>query len=295
MIGFMLGALVALASPSAGEPRIASVEIVVRDLAAERAFYVRALGFRDAGGATIAGERIAHLALGEQRVDLVRYDRPGAAISAGARSDDRDFQHVAIIVSDMPRAWAHVEGFPIRPVSTAPQTLPRWNPAAGGIAAVYFRDPEGHPLELLHFPPGKGEVPWHAAHPLFLGIDHTAIGVADPRASARFYEGLGLTIRGHSDNYGIEQARLSGVPGAHVAITAVRFAAAPGVEFLHYVAPVRPQPLESARPNDLVSTRTQVIEPDAAAVCARFAVVLHATGGCLIRDPDGHLVDVRSH
>ena len=29
---------------------------------------------------------------------------------------------------------------------------------AGGIQAMYFRDPDGHNLELIHFPVGKGEI-----------------------------------------------------------------------------------------------------------------------------------------
>jgi catechol 2,3-dioxygenase-like lactoylglutathione lyase family enzyme len=271
-----------------------SVAIVVRDLDAESRFFTRALDARRTGDVRSADARTVHLTIGNQHLELVRYDRPGAPNPAGARSDDRTFQHVAVIVSDMRRAWAHVERYAIRPVSVAPQVLPRWNPAAGGIAAVYFRDPEGHPLELLHFPPGKGAAPWHAAAPLFLGIDHTAIAVTDVRASTRFYERLGLTVRGRSDNYGIEQARLSGVPGAHVQITAIRFDTAPGIEFLHYVHPSRSQPPETAHQNDLVATRTRIVESGAPAICAALPAVRRTATGCIVRDPDGHLVELRA-
>jgi catechol 2,3-dioxygenase-like lactoylglutathione lyase family enzyme len=274
-------------------PRIDSVAIVVRDIDAERAFYVQALGFRELGSAPMPGGRVVHLALGSQRLDVVRYDRPGAPIAAGVHSDDRTFQHIAIIVSTMDRAWAHVTRFGIHPVSVAPQVLPRSNPAAGGIAAVYFRDPEGHPLELLHFPAGKGAPQWHAATPLFLGIAHTAVAVDDVPASTRFYEHLGFVVRGHGNNEGIEQARLSGVPGAHVQITAVRFADAPGVEFLHYVFPVRPQPPETARPNDSIATRTRIVEVNAVALCDALTPAQRSSGGCLVRDPDGHFVEIR--
>jgi catechol 2,3-dioxygenase-like lactoylglutathione lyase family enzyme len=217
-----------------------------------------------------------------------------STIPPTARSNDRNFQHVAIIVSNMDRAWAQVSRFNLRKVSAEPQVLPAWNPSAGGIAAVYFRDPEGHPLELLHFPAGKGAPQWHAASPLFLGIDHTAIAVTDTAASTRFYEALGLTVRGHSNNYGIEQENLSGVPGAHVAITALRFDSAPGIELLQYLYPLRSQPPERAGLGDLIATRTLLIEPNAATVCKNLTPVTTFIGGCIVRDPDGHLVDIES-
>jgi catechol 2,3-dioxygenase-like lactoylglutathione lyase family enzyme len=275
-------------------PRVDSVAIVVRDVVAERRFYSGVLGFTDLGSRAIPGRRIERLALGNERLDLVRYERAGAPITPSARSNDRDFQHIAIIVSDMRRAWARVERADIRTVSAAPQVLPAWNSNAGGIAAVYFRDPEGHPLELLQFPAGKGEARWHASAPLFLGIDHTAIAVTDSATSTRFYKALGLAVRGHSDNYGIEQARLSGVRDAHVHITGLRFAEAPGVEFLQYVRPLSHAPPERARLFDAIATRTIVVEPDVATTCRRFRGGIAILGGCVLRDPDGHLVEVRS-
>ena len=41
--------------------------------------------------------------------------------------------------------------------SPEPQRLPDWNATAGGIKAFYFKDPDGHPLEILQFPAGKGD------------------------------------------------------------------------------------------------------------------------------------------
>jgi catechol 2,3-dioxygenase-like lactoylglutathione lyase family enzyme len=293
MIHLLLSAVVAAAQPLP-VPRVEAIQLVVHDLPAERRFFTRALDFHDLGELSMNGQAVETLQLGNERLKLVRYSKPASdsAIPSTARSNDRDFQHVAIIVSDMGRAWAQVIRFNPRKVSASPQVLPAWNPNAGGIAAVYFRDPEGHPLELLHFPTGKGAPQWHAASPLFLGIDHTAIAVTDTATSTRFYEALGLTVRGHSNNYGIEQERLSGVPGAHVAITAVRFDGAPGIEFLQYLHPLRSQPPERAGFGDLVATRTLLIEPNAVAMCKRFAPVDTFTGGCIVRDPDGHLVEI---
>ncbi len=66
--------------------------------------------------------------------------------------------------------------------SSGPQRLPDWNKNAGGIRAFYFRDPDGHPLEILQFPADKGNPKWHDANGrLFLGIDHTAIVISDTR------------------------------------------------------------------------------------------------------------------
>lgn len=293
MIPLLLSVLVATAAPAA--PRVAAVEIVVRDLDAERTFFTQALAFRDLGGEAAEGGRVEHLALGNERVDLRHYDIDGVVISSRVRSTDRNFQHIAIIVSDMPAAWARVSRSGIRKVSQAPQTLPMSNPVAGGIAAVYFRDPEGHPLELLHFPAGKGAPEWHDTSRLFLGIDHTAIAVADTAASTRFYGALGLTVRGHSNNIGIEQERLSGIPGAHVQITGLRANAGPGVEFLHYVTPAIPQPPEAAAIVDLIATRTVVVEPAASTLCSKLPAVQSGPAGCVVRDPDGHLVDIRAH
>ena len=83
---------------------------------------------------------------------------------------------------------------------------------AAGIKAFYFKDPDHHALEILWFPPGKGDPKWHrpAATKLFLGIDHTAIVVNDTEASLKFYrEALGLKQVAESENYGVEQKHLN--------------------------------------------------------------------------------------
>src|SRR5262249_19559095 len=153
---------------------------------------------------------------------------------------------------------------------------PAWNPDAGGIRAVYFRDPDGHPLELIQYPSGKGDARWQSKDRLFLGIDHTAIAASDTEQTLAFYRGrLGLRAIGGSENWGAEQERLSGVPGAHVRITALRARTGPGVELLHYLMPRggRPMPTDTTDA-DLWSE----------------AIVLHAAAGAIagerLRDPD---------
>lgn len=109
-------------------------------------------------------------------------------------------------------------------ILTGPQTLPVWNTNAAGIRAFYFKDPEDHVLEVIGYPPGKGDPRWQIAGTnLFLGIDHTAIVVSDTARSLAFYVGtLGLRVAGASENWGTEQEHLNQVFGARVRITALR-------------------------------------------------------------------------
>ena len=76
-----------------------------------------------------------------------------------------------------------------------PQRLPA---SSGGVSAFKFRDPDGHPLELLAFPDGAWPAHWQARSngDLALGIDHSAISVSDSARSIAFYEALGLRVAG---------------------------------------------------------------------------------------------------
>lgn len=303
---------------------VSEVTIVVRDVDEAERFYTTVLGFSlverfeeggEAFGATLgvpgASARAVVLHLGQERIRLRQFIEPkSAAIPADARSNDRWFQHIAIVVRDMDRAYERLRAAGVRHVSPGPQTLPRSNPAAGGIAAFYFNDPDGHVLEIIHFPPGKGDPRWQTpGDDLFQGIDHTAIVVADTEASKRFYQGvLGLRVAGESHNFGPEQERLNNVAGANLRITALRAAAGPGIELLEYLAPRggRERPAD-ARPTDLVAWSTTLLTSDAADLERRLrsASVTWITPGfvpgpqpgettALIADPDGHLMTIRA-
>src|SRR5262249_2375012 len=126
-----------------------------------------------------------------------------------------------------------------------PQTIPLSNPAAGGIRAFYFRDPDRHSLELIWYPEGKGRAIWRESEGrLFMGIDHTAIAVSDTEQSLRFYRDvLGFAVAGESLNFGTEQEQLSGVPGAKVRITGLIGRTGFGVEFLQYLEPGAGRPI----------------------------------------------------
>jgi catechol 2,3-dioxygenase-like lactoylglutathione lyase family enzyme len=308
-------------------PRVSGVGAIGLTVAsAERsaAFYSEVLGFEKVAETEVAGEdwerlqgvaglrlRVVQMRLGDERIELMEYLTPhGRPIPPGSRSHDRWFQHVAIIVSDMDRAYARLSAAGVAHVSSAPQRLPDWNPAAGGIHAFYFKDPDGHVLEVLWFPPGKGAAKWRRTDALFLGIDHTAIVVADTtRSLACYRDALGLVVAGTSENWGPEQERLNNVPGARLRITTLRAPEGPGIEFLEYLTPRdgRPAPAD-ARANDLTHWHTNLVTSDAVgleralrdATCAMAAPTLIAprgrelgfVRGFMARDPDGHAFQV---
>ena len=84
----------------------------------------------------------------------------------------------------MDKAYALLRKHKVEHASTGPQRLPDWNKNAGGIKAFYFRDPDKHWLEILQFPPDKGDQKWQKKEKLFLGIDHTAIVVGQYRSES---------------------------------------------------------------------------------------------------------------
>jgi catechol 2,3-dioxygenase-like lactoylglutathione lyase family enzyme len=258
-----------------------------------------------------AKARVVRLRLGHAFIDLTQYLTPkGKPIPPDSASNDLWFQHLAIVVSNMKKASDRLRRNGVEAISDGPQRLPGWNLEAAGIEAFYFKDPDGHPLELLHFPPGKGDPAWQGkTDELFLGIDHTAIAASNTDKSLIFYRRLGFSERGHSLNYGIEQERLSGVAGARVRITSLRGGDGPGIELLEYQNPQtgRPMPTDE-RANDLVHHQTVLVTSDlhsaTEALCsARVSFVSTGTicdgqptsksrRSVLIRDPDGHVMEL---
>src|SRR6516165_2113742 len=275
----LLAGSVLFAGPHALVKGVDSIGLTVSDLDRSVDFYSSVLHFEKVSETEVDGEAYEHLAgvfglrmrtarmrLGEEFIELTEFLAPrGRPAPADARSNDRWFQHIAIIVSDMDRAYQWLRDHKVQHASPGPQLLPAWNKNAGGIRAFYFRDPDGHPLEVLAFPPGKGAAKWHAATDrLFLGIDHTAIVISDTEASLRFYrDRLGMEVAGESENYGPEQERLNNVFGARLRITALRAASGPGSEFLEYLTPRdgRPAPGD-AHANDLAHWQTTLVARD---------------------------------
>ncbi len=270
--------------------RVLRISRVVSDLGRAEAFYRDGLGFRTIAQARLdtaatapfgpgAGEAEGvTMRLGAQDIALVRFAVPGRPYPPDSRSDDLWFQHLAIAVNDMDAAYAHLcSHCGWRPVSEGgPQLLP---PSDGAVRAFKFRDPDGHPLELIWFPPGQGRPVWHrdVSDGPFLGIDHSALAVAAMPRSLGFYRALGWRVNARSLNRGPVQARLDGLPGARVRVTALRppSAASPGLELLAYHPPGRPAGMACA--NDVVTDwLTLAVSPSPGIV------------PCALRDPDGH-------
>jgi catechol 2,3-dioxygenase-like lactoylglutathione lyase family enzyme len=309
-------------------PAVEAVEAVgmtVADMERSVVFYSTVLSFEKVSDVEVTGSayehlqgvfglrmRVVRMRLGDECLELTEYLAPrGRPMPVDSRSHDRWFQHIALIVSDMDRAYQWLRQHKVEHASSGPQRLPDWNPNAGGIRAFYFKDPDGHYLEILQFPPGKGDPKWHQqTDRLFLGIDHTAIVVGNTEASLTFYrDTLGLKVVGESENYGSEQEHLNQVFGARLRITTLRAAHGPGLEFLEYLTPRdgRPMPVD-VQANDLMHWQTTLVTREIARVAPRllagkFSLVspsvvaltegeLGFTAGLLVRDPDGHAMQV---
>ncbi|MFH7024004.1 MAG: VOC family protein [Heteroscytonema crispum UTEX LB 1556] len=304
---------------------IESVGMTVSDMDKAVDFYSQVLSFQKVSDVEVLGTeyeklqglfgvrlRVVRMQLGNESIELTEYLTPkGKPIPVDSRSNDRWFQHIALAVSDMDKAYQHLRKFKVQHASTAPQRIPNSNKAAAGIRAFYFKDPDGHNLEIIYFPPGKGDPKWQKpSNQLFLGIDHTAIVVSNTEASLKFYRDLlGLRLAGESMNYGTEQEHLNNVEGAKLHISGLRSLAGPGIEFLEYLTPKDGRSLPNdARPNDLLHWQTTLVVKDAEAVAQQLRInkstfvspsvvaipeeKLGLKKGFLVRDPDGHVMRV---
>jgi catechol 2,3-dioxygenase-like lactoylglutathione lyase family enzyme len=121
--GFLLFILAAVLKAASVSPAVASLDSIgmtVSDLDRSVEFYIRVLSFEKvseyeaegAGCEHLEGvfglrTRTARLRLGDEFLDLTEYLAPkGRAMPADSHGNDRWFQHVAIITSDMDRAYA---------------------------------------------------------------------------------------------------------------------------------------------------------------------------------------------
>jgi catechol 2,3-dioxygenase-like lactoylglutathione lyase family enzyme len=267
-------------------------------------FYESAFGFsrlRHVVGIPRSVAEGIGLQLGKQKIALISVEPPGKPYRSNVAGWNPLFQHIAIVVSDMASAYAHlsnVRGW--MPISTSgPQILPA---ASGSVSAFKFRDPEGHPLELISY--SRSAIPdqWRSNSKAdFLGIDHSAVSVLNTQRSVIFYQSLGLHRKGGSLNVGLEQAKLDDVPNAVVEVTALLPSqSTPHVELLCYRGNfdrnVHPQAA-----NDGTATRLVFSFEGRRAIesfCTQNAgVILRGPAldndnvcRALIRDPDGHLI-----
>ncbi len=303
--------------------KVEAIGITVSDMKQSVSFFTNVLQFHKITDYEVMGDQYEHLQgifgvrmrivkmqLGDESFVLTQYLTPkGRPIPIDSKSNDLWFQHIAIVVSNMDSAFNMVKKYNVEFVSSSPQTIPAWNKNAAGIKAFYFRDPDGHNLELIYFPKGKGNPKWQNKPGLFLGIDHTAIGISHTSESLNFYQSLlGLNVAGESFNYGTEQEHLNNVFGASLHITGLKaLNGGPGIEFLEYLAPRtgRKYP-EGSLTNDLWNWETTLLVDDVKYVIESLRknnidfissdiirIPDSETGysnAILVRDPDGHSI-----
>ena len=147
---------------------IISFHLVTPDLPRLVAFYHEVLGFALEGApqpisqaemaclGVAGGATRQVLSIGLQRVAIEQFEVAGQPYPLRSNAASLWFQHLALVVVDI--AAAHARLRDVAPISRhGPQQLP---PASGGVKAFKFRDPDGHPLELLEFPAGKSPAAW---------------------------------------------------------------------------------------------------------------------------------------
>lgn len=260
-----------MSKPNSTTPRVWQLGFTSADAELSAEFYHRYLGFGEPRELVLEGGaygrlvglpqgrfKLLRLPLGEECLEITQVldagaeQRSGHPVPPESRSCDLWFQHLCLVTRDLDAALRRLqpalESGLAQAVSQAPQTLPAWNTAAAGIRAFKFRDPEGHNLELLQFPADKGEARWHRGGAqegtTLIGIDHSAISIADTARSAHFYDALlGLQPGGDGINSGPTQDALDGLQQTRVRITGHRCTQGPGIECLDYQAPNRGRPM----------------------------------------------------
>jgi catechol 2,3-dioxygenase-like lactoylglutathione lyase family enzyme len=308
--------------------RIKMIGFTVADVDRESDFFIKVLQFEKIADFRVVGSefgkmegvfnanmRIVHLKLGDQIVELTQYVSPptGRPIPVPSYSNDAWFEHMAIVVSDMDAAYRILQENNVRQISAYPITIPQTNPGAAGIKALKFHDPEGHDLELLYYPPGKGEPSFHEpTGKLFLGLSHTAMTVGSTEKGLTFYRDLlGLEVGGVTFNNGATQEVLDNLFNDTCRVTAiVAVSVPPHIEFLEYKTPPggRPMPADT-KANDLwhwqtslvtkdiqaVSDRmreagVQFITPDVVSIPRDAQAELGFKKALMVRDPSGHAI-----
>ena len=265
--------------------------VVTADLPRLVQFYRDVLGFTAQGeerpidqaeiallGLSGAGRRQV-MSLGKQNISIDQFEKAGRPYPPDSDAASLWFQHLALVVSDIGKAFAQLRD--VAPISQGgPQQLPS---SSGGVQAFKFRDPDGHPLELLQFPRDRTPNAWRTdqklARQIGLGIDHSAISVADADASAAFYRALGLNTGDQTFNEGPEQQRLDDLRGVKVAVVPMTPPeGTPHLELLGYQIPSG-DPGPALEANDVAATR----------------IIWSGSEAKLIRDPDGHLHQVHEY
>ena len=118
-----------------------SIGITVSDLDKSVEFYTKVLSFEKISETEVDGPeyehlegvfglrmRTARLRLGDEFIELTEFLAPrGRPVPVDTRANDRWFQHIAVITSDMNRAYKWLRENKVQHASSGPQRLPEWN------------------------------------------------------------------------------------------------------------------------------------------------------------------------
>ncbi len=269
---------------------IIGFSLVTADLPRLARFYREVLGFAAHGeekpideaemallGLSGRGRRQV-LSLGHEILSIDAFEPAGRPYPADSDAGSLWFQHLALVVDDMHDAYARLRDI-VAISEGEPQKLPSYD---ADVQAFKFRDPDLHPLEFLQFAAGKTPAAWRDRRKLEgqigLGVDHSAVSVADADRSAEFYRLLGLGVGDRALNHGPAQQRLDGLSGVEVMVVPMNppEEGTPHLELLGYRRP-KGRAGPPLRANDVAATR----------------IVWRGRKTMLIVDPDGHLQQVQ--
>ncbi len=261
--------------PAPAWRQLLAVRLVSQRPEALARFFIEGLGFRDEGGTPLSAADLDRLGVsgagfrrrlrfGAERLQIDAFDTMGAPYPDRACASDIVFQHFALVTSDIESAYQRALAEGARAISSqGPVRLPA---ASGGVTAVKFRDPEGHPLEFIQAS-GAGSAP---------RLDHSAISVSDLAASLEFYQARGLKMTSRTLNQGAAQSHLDGLLAPQVDVVGLApLETPPHLELLAYHAS-RGAPALSLQTSDCAATR----------------LVWRGESASLVRDPDGHLHEI---
>ncbi len=134
-------ATLAASDPTPLVTGIDSIGMTVSDLDRSVEFYSKVLSFEKVSEFEVDGPEYEHLEgvfglrsktarmrLWDEFIELTEYLAPkGRPAPIDVHSNDRSFQHIAIIVSDMDWAYGILRKHHIQHASSGPQRLPDWN------------------------------------------------------------------------------------------------------------------------------------------------------------------------
>jgi len=286
------------------------IALNVADLNRSIEFYQNALGFSEIGAVTsnrpktealLGGAfRSVVLHLGDQHIELTAFRGSTRAYPIDSRSNDLWFQHFAIVTDEIEQAAARLHEWGATVITVGgPVTLPS---SSGSVTAYKFRDPDGHPLELLSFP--KNTLPQECVV-VAPSINHTALSVSKTAVSLTFYQHLlGLSVLSQQLNTGPTQEQLDDLPTVLVEVTALAACERdPHLELLCYQTPAGRQQSTKMNPSDRAASRI-VFQIDnlssfLAALTSAYppksvgrpvVIAANLPHAALVCDPDGHLL-----